>query len=152
VGGALTHEEPAPAGPSIEQVISAWLGVLVAIRAVEAKRWRGMAPPIGVTGSQWRGFLDHRKALRHTLTPRAYELLCGKLAKRTDPEWPPGRIIDLIIERGWRSFEWEWLDKERGQRNGKRDYDNHDDGPRNPMVRAGIAREARFAGQPDELL
>jgi hypothetical protein len=81
-------------------------------------RWKDMPPRAGVTGVQWQGFIDPRKAKRETLTPRVYELLSGRLAKHADAEWPPGRIIDTVVHRGWLSFERAWLDRITGQENG----------------------------------
>lgn len=113
-------------------------------------RWpKDMPPPPGVSDDQWAGFIDHRIAKRERLTLRAYQLLCGKLAKYADAEWPPGRIIDHIVERRWTSFEPEWLTRSSETRNGQRP---HHDRPApgahdlSPMARALAKREAGRAG------
>lgn len=84
-----------------------------AAKAAGKRRWpKDMPPPPGVSDEQWSGFIEHRRAKRETLTVRAYQLLAGKLLKHADDEWPPGRIIDQIVERRWTSFEPQWLPRE----------------------------------------
>lgn len=124
--------------------------------ATPKRRWpSAMPPPPGVTEDQWAGLVAHRVALRKPLTDRAYELLCGRLAKVTRPEWPPGRIVDLIVERGWSNFEEQWLVRitEQGQGNGT---GNHQDRTRRGSRRApGDFRDpllARYAGGGDPIL
>jgi hypothetical protein len=79
-----------------------------------------MPPPAGVSDAQWSGFVAHRKAKREPMTLRAYELLCSKLREHSCDVWPPGRIIDTIIDRAWLSFERPWLDRIQEPRNGQR--------------------------------
>jgi hypothetical protein len=87
------------------------------------RRWpRDMPPPAGVTADQWAGFIDHRKAKRNSLTPRAYQLLLAKLDEHASDEWPPGRIVDLIVERGWLTFEPSWILNSTGPRNAQRPH------------------------------
>lgn len=70
--------------------------------AFAKRRWpKDMPPPPGVSDDQWAGFVQHRVAKRQRLTPRAYELLCGKLAEFAENGWPPGAAIDRAVERGW---------------------------------------------------
>jgi hypothetical protein len=83
------------------------------------RRWpKEMPPPPGVSDDQWAGLIDHRRVRRSALTPRAYELLSNRLAAVTLAEWPPGRIIDTIVERNWLSFEQAWLTRITEQENG----------------------------------
>lgn len=65
--------------------------------------WGGTPPPPGVSDDCWAGFLAHRKSMPKAgkFTPRAYELLCEKLAKLATAEWPPGRLLDQSIDRNW---------------------------------------------------
>jgi len=107
-------------------VIEAGCRAAIAERASRKARWpKDMPPPEGVSADQWAGYIDHRKAKREHLTPRAYQLLSTKLAAHADDEWPPGRIIDHIVERGWTSFEPGWLHRTNETRNGKRTH-QHD--------------------------
>ncbi|WP_322612201.1 hypothetical protein, partial [Sphingomonas desiccabilis] len=91
--------------------------------AASKRRWpKDMPPPAGVADDQWAGFIDHRKAKRNALTPRAYQLLVAKLAEHASDEWPPGRLVDLIVERGWLTFEPSWILNSTGPRNAQRPY------------------------------
>lgn len=108
-------------------VIEAGCAALIDARKL---RWpKDMPPPAGVSGEQWSGFIEHRKAKRAPLTPRAYQLLSGKLRDLTDDAWPPGRLIDLIVERNWLSIEREWLPNSTETRNGKRTHHDRPSGP-----------------------
>ena len=112
---------------------------LKAQAAAKKLRWpKDMPPPPLVTGEQWAGYIEHRRARREPLTPRAYELLVGKLSKHADDEWPPGRIIDQIVERNWISFEPAWLPRQAENRNGNRTR-NHDDRSGGWAPRPGMA-------------
>ena len=85
-------------------------------------RWpKTMPPPEGVSAEQWAGFIDHRKAKRAPLTPRAYDLLVKKLAKHA-AVWPPGWVIDLIVERSWTAFEEAWVRRVWEETNDRRDH------------------------------
>lgn len=123
--------ESPPVVPILAQLSAAQLAIaLVAAGLAELnrKRWKDMPPPAGVNSEQWQGFLDHRKAKREALTPRAYQLLSTKLGKHADAEWPPGRIVDHIVERGWSSFEPDWLRRKVDQRNAQRNYHDRPSG------------------------
>jgi hypothetical protein len=53
--------------------------------------------------------LDHRRRLRKPLSPRAAELLAGKLARaQSESGLTPDQAADLMIERGWQGFEPQW--------------------------------------------
>ena len=82
------------------------------------RKWpRAMPPPAEVSDDQWAGFVAHRIALRKPLTDRAYEMLVAKLAAEATDEWPPGRIVDEMVERVWLSFKTEWLRNSTENRN-----------------------------------
>ena len=101
-------------------VVAGCASAIVAQRAKQGGWPVDMPPPPNVTDAQWTGFIAHRKAKRQQLTQRAYDLLCGKLRTHSCDEWPPGRIIDTIVDRGWLSFERAWLDKIQEPQNGRR--------------------------------
>jgi hypothetical protein len=75
--------------------------------------------------------------------------------------WPPGRLEDELehfsdhhIAKGALSFDWQaswrtWVknSKRWEPRNVHRPANDRPSGPISPMVAAGIAREARFAGE-----
>lgn len=97
------------------------------------------APPEGVGLEQWEAFCQQRKK---KLTDHAYSLVCGKLHTLAEAGWPPGKMIDLAIERGW---ETVFPPKDRS--NDHRPANDRSE-PQNPMVRAVIAAERhRRAGE-----
>lgn len=58
-------------------------------------------------------WIEHRNKLRKSPTGHAVQLFINKLAER-----PMLAIsaIDMTIEKGWQSIEWEWFDKNKPQR------------------------------------
>jgi|SRR5581483_5658922 len=56
----------------------------------------------------------HRKALKRPLTDRAAKLLAQQFLQTSDPN----AAADLMIAKGWRGFQAEWLDKPTPRRNG----------------------------------
>lgn len=120
-GGAPTPAPRAPKQPITTNTSDANASS-VKSRAPRAPWPKDMPPPSGVAGDQWAGFIEHRVAKRQRLTPRAYELLTAKLSAEATDEWPPGRIVDEMVERGWLSFKMDWLTKPTGGRNGTRHH------------------------------
>lgn len=57
--------------------------------------------PEGVDPQHWRDFLENRKRKRLPNTPTAHARLLSDLARLSDDEWPPGRLIQAAAERGW---------------------------------------------------
>ena len=58
--------------------------------------------------------IDHRATLKHPLTVRAAEILAGHFEKA--PEicgLSPDQAADVMIDRGWRGFEAEWVLSDR---------------------------------------
>ena len=72
------------------------------------KRGREAKPfdvcPDGVDAAHWRDFLANRRAKRLPNTETAYRGVLRKLAKLTNDEWPPGRLMQAIVEKGWASI------------------------------------------------
>lgn len=112
--------EAEPEVPVLARLGAAQVAIAMVLHGAHLRRWKNVPPPAGVTAEQWRGFLDYRKARRQTLTDRAYQLLCGKLAKHADDDWPPGAIVDHMVFKNWLSFEPEWLSRTSDRRNGQR--------------------------------
>jgi uncharacterized protein YdaU (DUF1376 family) len=52
-----------------------------------------------------KALVDHRKRIGKPMTPRAAELMAGKLARCPDPN----AAADAIVANGWQGFEPEWL-------------------------------------------
>jgi hypothetical protein len=53
----------------------------------------------------WKDFDRQRKSKKAKLTPRAAKVILGKLSQRPDIAL---RILDLVIEKNWLSFDWDW--------------------------------------------
>lgn len=62
---------------------------------------------------EWIAFVGHRRKLKKPLTERAVELTIRKLERR-----PASAIaaLQMAMEKGWQSIEWEWFDKASGQK------------------------------------
>lgn len=59
--------------------------------------------PDGTDPEHWRDFLANRKRKSLPNTPSAHKRLLADIAKFTDDEWPPGRLIELAAGKGWAS-------------------------------------------------
>lgn len=62
---------------------------------------------------EWNAFVKHRKQIKKPLTDRAMELTLRKLEQRPDDALAG---IQMVIEKGWQSIEWEWFDKNKGRK------------------------------------
>ena len=76
--------------------------VSITPRAREAKPFDGC--PDGVEPGHWRDFLANRRAKRLPNTETAYRGVLRKLAELVNDEWPPGRLMQTIVEKGWASI------------------------------------------------
>ncbi|MEZ2132710.1 MULTISPECIES: hypothetical protein [unclassified Sinorhizobium] len=52
--------------------------------------------------------LEHRQRIRKPLTERAAELLSARFARAPEVGFTPDQAADLMISRGWQSFELDW--------------------------------------------
>lgn len=62
--------------------------------------------------SAWSDFIGDRKERRKAVTSRAAKMILNRLAEK------PERAVETIrkmIEKGWTSFEWAWLDNNFGK-------------------------------------
>jgi hypothetical protein len=57
-------------------------------------------------GESWRDFVGNRAEMRNKLTQRAAKILLLRCSEK--PSEAPA-ALRACIEKGWRSFEWEWL-------------------------------------------
>ena len=64
----------------------------------------------------WDGWKQHRTRMgKSHPTKRAKTLILNRLAER------PGdavRALDMCVDRGWKSFEWDWVDKQGDTKQG----------------------------------
>lgn len=67
-----------------------------------------------LTGKTAQDVIDHRKALKKPLTPRAAEGLITAFNAFGDPE----RAAEAMITNGWQGFKPEWLDNQAANGNG----------------------------------
>lgn len=70
----------------------------------------------------WRDFKQNRKAKRLPCTPSAHAKLIRDVHKLADEEWPPWRVFDEIVARGW-GAAYEFRD-DRKPRNDHRKQPN----------------------------
>lgn len=49
----------------------------------------------------WRDLKANRKAKRLPCTPTAHAKLMRDIDKLVDDDWPPGRLLEAIVARGW---------------------------------------------------
>lgn len=57
----------------------------------------------------WKLFLDHRKKVKAPVSEKAYPSFVEKFHKLKDAGWPPDKVVDTIVEKGWRWFKPEWM-------------------------------------------
>jgi hypothetical protein len=60
----------------------------------------------------WSLFLDHRKKVKAPVSEKAFPSFMGKFEKLKEQGWVPGRVVDLMVEKGWRWFNPTWLEKD----------------------------------------
>lgn len=71
--------------------------------------------PDGVDPQHWRDFLANRKRKRLSNTLTAHKRLLDDLARLSDDEWPPGRLIEHAAAKGWGGI---YDPREKESRNG----------------------------------
>lgn len=101
----------------------------------------------------WPDFLANRKRKRLPNTATAHKAFLADIARIADAEWPPGRLLEHATAKGWGAiYDPRQQLKSNGTADAKPSPSN-DEGPRNPYVRAAVARQAARAGhvvgQPD---
>ena len=101
--------------------VSAWLD------------WRKKNPfpkPSWTDEQTWRDFKANRKAKRLPCTPSAHARLLRDIERLSDDEWPPGRLFEEIVARGWAAAhdprETRKLSHDRPSRRPQPSRDNRD--------------------------
>lgn len=101
--------------------------------------------PEGVDPAHWSDLLANRKSKRLANTATAHAGLLRDLAKLSDDEWPPGRIVQHAAERGWGAIFDPRPKHPTGSTHGHRDYSTRRSG--NGMFDAVVdAERAERAG------
>lgn len=61
----------------------------------------------------WKRFIAHRKAVKAPIEKGSYPSFLKKFLKLNDEGWTPDRVIDLMVEKGWRWFKPEWIKEDK---------------------------------------
>ena len=67
--------------------------------------------PVEVSEKVAKDFIDHRKSMKGGFTQKAFDLTMAKLSEAHRRSMSLEGIVNTIIERGWKTFEFEWLIK-----------------------------------------
>ena len=59
----------------------------------------------------WTEFLAHRKAIKAPVPEASFQGFVSRFQKLRDQGWDPRRVVDTMLEKGWRWFRPEWLEK-----------------------------------------
>jgi len=65
----------------------------------------------------WKEFLSHRIALKVPVKKESYQRCITKFEKWRSSGYEPDKVLDYMIEKGWRSFNPDWV---KENNNGKR--------------------------------
>ena len=98
--------------------------------------------PDWADGEVWRDFMANRKAKRLPNTPTAYKRFNADIAQFSDAEWPPGRVLEYAVSRGWGAI---FDPRNRNGSNGRTQQNRATGEPVNAMVRAVARRKAERA-------
>lgn len=116
------EREAEPGFSALARLTAAQIAIELLVASLRHRKWKDMPPPPSVDDDLWRTFVDYRRAKRQTLTVGAYRPLAKNLAAFANDEWPPGRIVEEIMDRGWLTFKPEWLNRNTEIRNGQRTH------------------------------
>lgn len=64
----------------------------------------------------WSVFLSHRKAVKAPVIEKAYPAFIEKFLRLKAKGWNPKEVVDVMIEKGWRWFKPEWVEKDQMKR------------------------------------
>lgn len=82
---------------------------------------------INITDELWKDFLDHRKKIKAPMTEKAEELMLKKLKSWEEQSLNPQKIIEEMIERGWRAWKPEWSAKVNFKSRAQTEYDERNE-------------------------
>lgn len=68
--------------------------------------------PEGVTDDLWKEFLDYRKRLKAPITDR---IIARLIKESKDANMTLSQVLEMIMFKGWRSFEAKWMLKDDKQ-------------------------------------
>jgi uncharacterized protein YdaU (DUF1376 family) len=77
--------------------------------ATKTKNQEPIYTPDGVSADLWKEFLDYRKRLRAPVTERIVTRL---IKESKDADMTLSQVLEMIMFKGWRSFEAKWIPKD----------------------------------------
>jgi len=90
--------------------------------------------PEGAKVEHWKDFLANRKRKRAANTATAHAKLLADLARLSDDEWPPGRLIEHAAAQGWAGiYDPRGTENRHGNR---AHHDRYADEHRDPVARS----------------
>jgi hypothetical protein len=105
-------------------------------------------PPPGVSDQIWQDFLDSPNRKKAGMSSTAYSGVCNRLNELAEHGFPPGEMVALAVEQGWKTVKLEWVqNNERSQAN--RGNNGRMGGPR-PDPTLELLRAARAAQRPSD--
>jgi hypothetical protein len=72
--------------------------------------------PVGVGLQAWTDFLKSPARRKAGMSETAYSGIVNNLRILAEHGYPPGEMIALAVERGWRTVKLEWVQNERQSR------------------------------------
>lgn len=73
------------------------------------------AKPEWADPQHWTDLKANRKAKRLANTPTAHAKLLRDISKWTNDAWPPGRVLEAVVARGWAAAEHDPRGNQHGQ-------------------------------------
>jgi len=93
----------------------------------------------------WADFLANRKRKRLANTATAHKRFLADIAALADEEWPPGRLLEHAVARGWGAI---FDPRDRNERHVANRQDQRREEPVDSLVRTVARRQAaRAAGE-----
>lgn len=102
----------------------------------EKETKKEIVTPDGVSVDLWKDFLAHRKRLKANVTPRVVDMLIKEAQKAN---MALSDVIELILFKGWRSFEAEWVKNGNNQPKIDKSWQFSDAGIENKAKELGIS-------------
>jgi hypothetical protein len=100
-------DTPARAAPKPKGTVSS-----SEAKASSHKRPRKKNPfpaPNDVPEQAWSDFLQSPARRKAGMSQTAYSGICNNLEELAEHGFPPGKMISLAVERGWRTVKLEWV-------------------------------------------
>lgn len=90
----------------------------VATQPTEKRARVQFLPPPGVDAQVWGDFLASPNRRKAGMSQTAYSGICNNLRKLAEHGFPPGEMIAMAVERGWKTVKLEWVQNDGRSGNG----------------------------------